>query len=354
MTTSPVLARLNADFATDPRLYPHSLDLAGRRVLVVELGLEALGAASFLDERVLQVRPAGGWMDEDAFVALAGGAGAPGAALGFIFHMGHCGSTLLARLLAHRGDAFALKEPLTLRQLAEAALDLDTPWDAVGAQRHTGLMQALLNSWARRPAGVERAIVKATSLTSGLAPALMDRAPETRALVLRLGLEPYLATLLAPEPLSGDLSAGARMRFRRLTQAIGDPGWRLHRLSPGELAAASWLTEAFSLKQLLAHAPDRTLAIDFEAFLAEPDAHLLDAARHIGLSWDEAAAKAAAGSDIMRRYAKAPEHGYDPDLRRRVLEDSRSRKAGEIAKGLAFAHAAMERNAALGALPDRV
>lgn len=353
MTSQLSSGRL-ADFAADPRLYPYSLDLAGGRVLVLDLALEALTEASFLDERVLQTGPAGGWTGEDGFLSLAAGAPPPGAGLGFIFHMGHCGSTLMARLLAHRGDAISLKEPLTLRQLAEAAIDLDTAWDGVGPERHGALMQALLNSWARRPAGVERSIVKATSLTSGLAPALLDRAPESRALVLGLKLEPYLATLLAPEQLSGDLVAGGVLRFRRLARSIGDPGWRLHALSPGELAAATWLAEASSLDALLAHAPERTLEIDFETFLAAPSEDLLPAARHLGLDWDEAAASAAAGSDIMRRYAKAPEHGYDADFRRRVLDESRTRNDGEIARGLAFARAAIEANAALSALSDRI
>ncbi|TGY88891.1 hypothetical protein E5163_07060 [Marinicauda algicola] len=351
MTSQLSSDRLTA-FASDPRLYPYSLDLASRRVLLLDLPLEAMDEASFLDERVLQSRPSGGWTGEDGFLALAMQAREPGEALGFIFHMGHCGSTLLARLLGHRGDGFALKEPLPLRELAEAALDLDTAWDGIGSERFGAIVQALLRSWARRPDGVERVIVKATSLTSGLAPDLLSAAPQSRALVLRLRLEPYLATLLAPQPLSGDLTAGARVRFRRLASAAGDPGWRLHALSPGELAAATWIAEAASLAALIGTEPDRTLALDFEEFLAEPAARLLDAARHVGLGWDEAAAEAAVESSIMHRYAKAPEHGFGPQERARVLADSRARNAEEIAKGQAFAGAALDRLPRLSGLRD--
>ena len=34
------------DFAGDPRLYPYSLDLAGRRVLLLDLPLEAMEEAT--------------------------------------------------------------------------------------------------------------------------------------------------------------------------------------------------------------------------------------------------------------------------------------------------------------------
>ncbi|MEL7190174.1 MAG: hypothetical protein AAGK17_11525, partial [Pseudomonadota bacterium] len=37
----------------------------------------------------------------------------------FIFHIGHVGSTLLARLLGEAPDTLALREPQLLRQFAE-------------------------------------------------------------------------------------------------------------------------------------------------------------------------------------------------------------------------------------------
>lgn len=347
--TSALNARLGRDYASDARLWPHSLDLVQRRVLVLDMAIDALAGASFLDDRVLQeARPQGLWMGESDFLTLAARAPAPDR-LGFIFHVGHCGSTLIARLLAHKKDGFALKEPQTLRQLAEDALSADTPWDGTGPQRRAALLDALLRSWARRPSGVERVVVKATSLTSGLAPELMARAASAPALALRLKLEPYLATLLAPEPLSPDLTLGARIRFQRLAARIGDPGWRLHQLSPGELAAASWLAEAASLTDLRGREPQRVRDSDFEAFLAKPEEELLSIARHMELDWDEADASRATQSDIMRRYAKAPEHGYDPDFRARVLADSRARNDSEIRRGLAFAERMLKDNAGLEA-----
>lgn len=337
--------RLDA-FARDPALLPHTLDLLGRRVLVVDPGWAAIQEASFLDDRLLQTRPPGGWIDEADLLARARTIPDPGAGLGFIFHLGHCGSTLISRLL-QTGGAAAYREPQALRQLAEADAEAGEPWDPVGPERFAALSDALLRAWSRRPQDAPAAVVKATSLVSGLAPALMARAPQAPALLLSMGLQPYLAALLAPEAPSADLARGARVRFARLKRRIGDPGWRLHALSPGELAAASWLAEALALAEARAAAPERTMMLDFDAFLARPAADLARAAAHFRLGWTADQAEAAAAGPVMSRYAKAPEHGYGAQDRAAILAASAVRNADEIARGRAFAEAALSRLQAL-------
>jgi Ser/Thr protein kinase RdoA (MazF antagonist) len=44
----------------------------------------------------------------------------------------------------------------------------------------------------------------------------------------------------------------------------------------------------------------------------------------------------------MRRYSKAPEHGYDADLRRDVLNAARATHGAEIGRGLAWLDRAAE------------
>ena len=77
-----------------PEVYPHALDPIGDAVSLIRMTREAFAAASFLDGRLLtpqtQVawRP---WADVEAAVAEAG----LGERCGFIFHIGHVGSTLM-------------------------------------------------------------------------------------------------------------------------------------------------------------------------------------------------------------------------------------------------------------------
>ena len=338
--TNPAFAqfqtRFHRDFARDPDMYPQNLDLFQAKVLVVGTTQGDLDNASFLDDRMLQPGMAGGWLAMDDFLARAGEAPEPAERLGFIFHIGHCGSTLISRLLASRPQDSALREPLPLRVLAEANCDIAEPWAPISEDGIHELLGAFVRSWSRPHPGVTRTIVKATSLASGLGAALLDTAPQARALALRMNLEPFLAALLAPETPSIDLSRGARVRFGRLKALLGDPGWRLHQLSLGELAAASWLCEAFTMADLAANYPNRVLGMDLDQFLAEPQAQLLTAAEHMSLDWSADDAKTALASPIMSQYSKAPEHAYGPGLRKQVLDDSRQRNADEISAGHLF------------------
>jgi hypothetical protein len=330
------LERFHRDYARDADLFPQNLDPLQRKVLVVAAAQGALEEASFLDDRMLTPGMAGGWLSFEDFLLRAREAAEPAGRLGYIFHVGHCGSTLLSRLLAFRPGDTALREPQILRVLAEASCDIAEPWAALSEDMIHQLLDGLVRSWARPRGEASRVIVKATSLASGLGPDLLELTPQARAIALHMKLEPYLAALLAPETPSVDLSRGARVRFGRLKALLGDPGWRLHQLSLGELAAASWLCEASAMADLAATHPDAVHALDFDDFLAAPGPHVLQAANHMGLGWTEPDAHAALASPIMQRYSKAPEHQYGPDLRRQVLDDSRRRNAGEIAAGRAF------------------
>ena len=352
MTTPLSTAAIEAGFAASPRFFPHSLDIANRRVLMLDLTVETFLGESFLDDRLFQSGPPGGWLPEEEFVRLAARLPAPARSVGYVFHVGHCGSTLLSRLLAAKGDAFPLREPVPLRVLADARVEADQPWDPLGEARYSRLLDAFTRSWARRPAGAHLSLVKATSLASGLAPDLMEVTPHARALALRIPLPVYLAALLSPGEPSADLMRGARVRLSRLSNLVGDPGLRLHALTPGELAAVSWLAEAATLSRLATTLPDRVIALDFEDFLAAPADTLSRVAGHFGLPWQQADAGAAIASPIMQRYSKSPDQAYTPGDRAAVQAESAARNAGEIDRGRALVDTLVGRFDALEGVAD--
>lgn len=352
MTTPLSTAEIRSGFHASPRYFPHSLDIAGRRVLMLDLPGETYISASFLDDRLFETGPRGGWLSEAEFLDLAAGLPPAGDALGFIFHVGHCGSTLISRLLA-AGGAFPVREPVPLRMLADARCEAGKPWDPLGEERYGALTDSFVRSWARRPDGASRTIVKATSLASGLAPGLMAAAPQAASLALRIDLPAYLAALLASGEPSADLMRGARVRLSRLTAlAGGDPGVRLHALSPGELAGVSWLAEAATLANLQAAHGARVMPLDFAHFLADPAARLHDVGAHFGLSWSKADAEAAVNSPLMQRYSKAPEQGFTPGDRAAQLAASTERHAGEIARGRTLVEGLVGRFETLGGVSD--
>ncbi|HEX3700253.1 MAG TPA: hypothetical protein VHV27_06220 [Phenylobacterium sp.] len=314
------------DLAASPELFPLTLDAASERVRLVRLAPVDYEKASFLDERL--EAPAAG---EAAFGELAEAMAGRPIACDVIFHLGHVGSTLLSRLLGTHPRVFSLREPQVLRTLA-AADAAGRPWDDGQLDARLGVFLAL---FSRVWAPPQRALVKATSLVSGLAPRLLAQAPDARALAMATAPEPYLAAIFSGDNL-GDVRRAAPIRIAHLKARLGAEPWALEDLSPGELAALSWAADSLAFAELDAVAPGRVLRVDFEAFLADPPAGVAAALAHLHGSAEPGEVAAIAGSAYLQRYSKAPEYGYGRELRAHVLAETRRLAAEEIARGLAW------------------
>ncbi len=339
-----------AKLAAGPDVLLHKVDLVRGAVLAVGWSEAGYRSASFLDDRVLGPGVKGAWLSGGAVAgALAGsgpggpGLGAPGAVaarrpLHFIFHAGHVGSTLLSRLLdevpGFNGAAavLGLREPLPLRTLAEAHDVLGRPDSLLSSAQFEVLLQMLAASWQRGYAHTQAVVLKATSSTTRVGPALLAALPAARAVCLNLAPEPYLATLLAGENAALDLRGHGPERMRRLqarTTSITTP---LHALSLGEQAALAWLAEAWSQRELAQQAGPRVLAVDFDELLGNVEGTLAAVLQHFGL--DAAAAPLLARSPVLTRYSKATEHAYSPGLRQQVLAQARRDQSVELQRGL--------------------
>lgn len=320
-------------------LYPFKLDLTRDRVLQIDMDEAAFRTASFLDDRILAPAAKGGWTSLSTMLE-SGVVQATGLPIHFIFHTGHVGSTLLSRLLDEIGGVLPLREPLPLRTLADAQDALGdasgTAIPPLGNDRFSSILALFLGLWRRGFASTQMVIVKATSSAARLAPALLDAAPQARAIYLNLHAEPYLANLLAGENSPVDLIGHASERLRRFAAqrhpCLPIPG----SLSIGELAALSWLVETTTQRAVLARFPGRVLAMDFDALLADLPGQLQRVLVHIGLPNRQANLSQVLQSPVLGRYSKAPEQPFDPALRAALLLESRARNRGEILKGLRF------------------
>ena len=135
---------LVAALRRSPEWLPHSLDAAQDSWLAVRLSEAQYRAASFLDGRMLGPQAQARWLPVAA--ALKAAAGLAPARPAFLFHIGHCGSTLLARLLGELPGLFALREPAALRTLAEWDGAPEHWWDA---DAFAARRDALFALWAR-------------------------------------------------------------------------------------------------------------------------------------------------------------------------------------------------------------
>ena len=340
---TPPLATLVAS----PEWFPHRLDPDGARVLFVRLSEPRIRAAAFLDERVLDAATEGGWGPLDA--VLEATAGHERRTPHAIFHIGHCGSTLVANLLDRLPGGIALREPLVLRTLAELFEELPRATARFDEAGWHGLADTLLALLAR-PHGAARPFVKATSSCNALLGPWLGRDASVRAIALSIALEPWLATIMKSPASRADAARFAPARLAALHAAVGDDAVRLPRLAEPERLATAWLAEQARHAAIAAREPGRMLRVDFDALLAGGAAALAPIARHFGLPDDEGALATAWHPDVLGRYAKAREHAYTAADRDADLAESRRRHGEAIAAGLRHADALRQRSPVLAAL----
>ncbi len=309
--SSPDPAALRETLVASPALCPLEWNGDRTAVLFAKLSEADYQAASFLDRRAVQPgTPTGAvpWsLAEPWLVDLP-------RRCNFIFHISHCGSTLLSRLIGTAPGVFSVREPGILRGLD--GTDSEARIDAV-----LGLLSRVF-----QPA--ERPLVKATSVVNAVADRLMARACESRAILIGLPAETFLAAVL--DGSRSDIESHAADRLARLV--------RLRRVAADatavtlpEQAAAAWACEMATLTALAASAPHRTMCIDFDRFLTSPAATLAASLAFLGHTGDVATILA---GPLMHRYAKKTEVAYDSDLRTSLLAASRERHGHEIAAGL--------------------
>lgn len=313
-------------------VFPFQYDAPTDQVMLARLARNVLQDAAFLDQRVL---PQSSGNATVAFADFERAASAlPPRMPNLIFHQGHCGSTLISRLIAAASGSHALREPIVFRVFAAIYADAafgDAQTDPAETIRRLSLF---LRCFAQ---GEKSVTVKASSYCTGLAGPILSENPSVRALFLYLQPKVFIATMLGAEGNRSDLVSFAKIRRQRLRarRIEAPPLWAM---SPGELASLAWLCEALAYAQ--AAKGDRATAIDFDAFLATPEDMLEAACRHFGLAADKDAVKAAVEGREMRAYAKAQEHQYSKDLRAEVLSASSREHKVEILRGLDWLHAA--------------
>ena len=226
--------------------------------------------ASFLDDRMFVKQRASHLLKWDK-VAEALPANARRDAR-WILHIGHVGSTLIARLLGELDGVLAVREPRALRDLTFFPPDVRA--------RFVPTLQALM---ART--------FEAAATHPG-----------------RRGLSSRGITLEEP---------------RNETEA----------------AAVAWACEMTALE---AAAGGNCLWADFDDVLGELEPSLREMADFFGFAASDGQLQEIARGPLIRRYSKATEHEYSPQLRRDLLAEAAHRNRTDIESALAMLDAASE------------
>jgi len=306
------------EIACDATWLVQAFDPAAGAARLIRMAPEDYRSASFLDDRMLQ-------SPVDARIAPL--ALVEGAArltkrddARWIFHIGHVGSTLIARLLGELEGVLSVREPRLLR-------------DLLGAPQHAGSARRLLS---RTFAEDQVALVKATSFVSELAPSLIGE--NGHALFLTASPRNYIACILAGENSITELNALAPSRAQRIASRV--PRLPQPR-SAADLAAIAWACEATSLEAAAEALPGATILwVDFDCWLDDPE--LTAIAEALELPAAPAALAELKDSPLLARYSKALEYEYSAGLRRELIAEASAHFAGEIDAALAMLGQAAE------------
>ncbi|MEP3113629.1 hypothetical protein [Nisaea sp.] len=338
------------DLIRSPEKYLHSIDVQRGTGSLFPTTAEDYAASSFLDSRIkrsselvydlpleilLRMRP---WFEKNRRPH------------NFIFHVGHCGSTLLSRLLGELPGLFALREPLPLRTLTEFAEPGKPVSDAWSAAFSVvlGLLSRVYNP-------NDRAVIKPSSFCNRLIPRLLSWHEDSKAIFLFIDLETYLATMTKQTNRRETRYAITKFHRAELQHLLGDPDFSEESLSDIQCAALNWLTSMSTFMQL-SDTPmhkDRVRYLLFDDFLADRSAVLEEAASFFDISYSGNDIANLATSSINSMYSKNPNRTFNTDIRHRILTAAYAEFSNEIDDAMNWAQDFAKSNATLARTFER-
>lgn len=317
----------------NPDLFLHSFE--ERDAVFFEMDREAYFRSIFTDRRISPKKPEPQRMPlPELYAATAKLEAAP---VNYIFHIAHCGSTLLARALDLKEGNLVCREPFVLRQLGAMAAN-------GGGGDFDKKLQLARVMLGRRYKADAPVIVKANVPVNFMIPALMDKQPDAPAIFLHYGLEDYMLAILRAQMhrgwvqhVSNELGAG----IEKLT------GPRVGEESIAVMAARLWLTQMLQFNQALAAYPNAK-SLGAEDLFERPKEAIAAAFAHFGQPQSEAAIEATVASDLFSRYSKDPRHQFDNAQRVERRTKLKVELAGELEAARTWA------TARASALPARL
>jgi hypothetical protein len=314
------------EIARNARWLAQALDPAADLVRLIDMSPESYRSASFLDDRLLQ-QPVRGVVRPWAEVAAAVD-GQTRTDARWIFHIGHVGSTMIARMIGELPGVLSIREPRILRDVAT-----EPPG------RRPEYLPALQRLFSRTFDSGEAAVVKATSFVSEIAAELVPQGE--KALFVATSAQTYIATILAGPNSRVELQHLAQSRRERLAgRGISFPD---SDSSDAHRAAAAWACEMTALESAASALADGSVQwCDFDDFLDAPEQGLTRVARFFGFQAPEERVRAVVTGPLMRRYSKALEYEYSPELRAELIREASAAHRETLAGALAMLEGAAE------------
>lgn len=321
----------------DPARYLSAFD--GDHVAFRAMDRESYARSIFLDDRIVATDDITTRVPIGPLLAGVKQVGRAAQPLNFIFHVAHCGSTLLANALERPGRDLVLREPMALRQLGVLAANEPGP----PPREWATIAHLACHLLAKRFQGDAAVIVKANVPVNFMVPWLLQRQPATRAIFLYMPFEAYLQAVLRTEDHRGWVLQVCGDLFPAL-DGIAD---MMDLLDAPRMAAVLWLVQMRIFAAALERYPG-TRSLDAAVLFARPAEVVAASFALFGVPTSAAEVDATVAGPVFSSYAKNPQLRYDEAERRRQQDKAAARLKDDIAGARAW----LEQKLADFPLPD--
>ena len=337
-----------------PALFLRDVDPVRGRAIFTPMNEASYRASPFLDNRIVRAAERDLVADLDDLIELAAAGQTEPPLIHYLFHMGHCGSTLISRILGERPCYLSLREPPLLMGLSRSLRALGRPGFPLSRKRWEALKELSLLMLGKTWRSDQTAVVKPTSHAGNLIPELMHHTGRERAVLLYVDLATYLATMLRPHTRRETRLFARDFRMKEFLDLSGlDPATSSD-YSETKLIALTWLLHAREMTIALEDSAlaGRCLPVHFDDFLADPLTAISGICDFLGSPMPAAERESVLGGSWLSRSAKNPSEPYDTRARDRELATLRAEHAEELQAGMAWA-AGVCNSEAFSGLTDR-
>lgn len=319
----------------DQYWFPHRL-LPGRVLQFVKCTPESFTDSAFLDSRIKHLEDGQFVINVDNFNARVE---EPGERLCHIFHIGHVGSTLAARMLGEIERFRVLREPEILQDVTSNFDGLvgRTSQLLLGElQELTGKLRTLL---VRGPQ--EKTIIKHTSRNNSAADFLIG-GRKSPCVFLYTTLERHLAHFAESDSAKRDMLRYTPERIQYFNKIASVSKLNLARQGLYRMAALNWLTEMQKMIQLREKYPDITF-VDFDVSMRDRSQFISAISDGLGLDLTDEESQKLQESSIWNTGSKTGKP-FDYSKRSAAIERHLRDGAGTIAESKQFVRRLCELN----------
>jgi hypothetical protein len=228
--------------------------------------------------------------------------------LSYIFHMAHCGSTLLARALDIKEANIVYREPFALRQLGVEAASIShgekapTDW-----QRRLNLITALLGRSYNKEGTV---IVKANVPVNFMIPQLLEIETDAHAILLYFSLDNYLLAILRTPSHRNWIARIIAETNLGISANIGVQ----QNLTLPQAAACLWMAQIMIFAKVISDYP-LVRSLNAEDLFNDPRLVLQHAFDYFGQEFEGPTIEKIVSGELFTRYSKNPERQFDNESR---------------------------------------